>query len=536
MSGPSKRLRSIRLVVGLGSLLALGLIATTLAARPGEPLDAWSATRTSLLEHHADVNIAGPLRVSSVNPRYFTDAGGRAIYLTGSHTWTNRQSWSGISDSDSSYTHYLGIVSDKGHNFIRLWVWEQAAWAPWTSEKLRFYPLPYVRSGPGVGRDGDPKFDLTRFNDRYFERVRSRVAAAREHGIYVSVMLFQGWSIESKPNQPGNPWSGHPFNRDNNINGIDGDANADGQGREVHTLQNREVVRLQEAYVRKMLETLNDLDNVLWEISNESDAASVAWQYHMIEYVKRLEAGMPKQHPVGMTSPFPHGENRALFRGPADWISPNGNPPDNYETDPPAADGRKVIIVDTDHLWGVGGDRGWVWKSFTRGLSPIFMDPFDEPQWASSKETFEPVRRAMGQTLALARSMDLARMVPRGELASSRYCLANVGSEYLVYLPFEPTRFESASGFVTSIPGYWRLRLASRNIRWQRKRSVRVDLTRATGTVLVEWLNPASGESVKAQAVQAGKVTPFTAPFRGDAVLYLRADTKGTLPFILYKG
>ncbi len=27
----------------------------------------------------------GPLRVSKVNPRYFTDGSGRAIYLTGSH-------------------------------------------------------------------------------------------------------------------------------------------------------------------------------------------------------------------------------------------------------------------------------------------------------------------------------------------------------------------------------------------------------------------------------------------------------------------
>ena len=27
----------------------------------------------------------GPLRVSPVNPRYFTDDSGRAIYLTGSH-------------------------------------------------------------------------------------------------------------------------------------------------------------------------------------------------------------------------------------------------------------------------------------------------------------------------------------------------------------------------------------------------------------------------------------------------------------------
>ena len=31
----------------------------------------------------------GPLRVHPDNPRYFTDGSGRAVYLTGSHTWNN---------------------------------------------------------------------------------------------------------------------------------------------------------------------------------------------------------------------------------------------------------------------------------------------------------------------------------------------------------------------------------------------------------------------------------------------------------------
>src|SRR5262245_14572392 len=35
----------------------------------------------------------GPLRVSTVNPRYFTDGSGKAIFLTGSHTWGNLQDY-----------------------------------------------------------------------------------------------------------------------------------------------------------------------------------------------------------------------------------------------------------------------------------------------------------------------------------------------------------------------------------------------------------------------------------------------------------
>ena len=129
---------------------------------------------------------------------------------------------------------------------------------------------------------------------------------------------------------------------------------------------------------------------MLYEITNETAIFSKDWQYHMVRYIKEYEAGKPKQHPVGMTA-FDSGREgsmQALFGSPADWMSPqrtDGTSGD-YQDDPPAADGRKIIISDTDHLWGVGGDRVWVWKSFTRGHHPIYMDPLGKPEWVRSSE------------------------------------------------------------------------------------------------------------------------------------------------------
>ena len=40
-----------------------------------------------------------------------------------------------------------------------------------------------------------------------------------------------------------------------------------------------------------------------------------------------------------------------------------------------------------------------------------------------------------GYTLALARRMNLAACTPQGSLASTAYCLADPGREYVVYLP-----------------------------------------------------------------------------------------------------
>jgi hypothetical protein len=53
-----------------------------------------------------------------------------------------------------------------------------------------------------------------------------------------------------------------------------------------------------------------------------------------------------------------HGkdDNPALFASPASAISPGGGPHDEYLKDSPASDGIKVIISDTDHLWGIGGN------------------------------------------------------------------------------------------------------------------------------------------------------------------------------------
>ena len=59
------------------------------------------------------------------------------------------------------------------------------------------------------------------------------------------------------------------------------------------------IYTVQDAYVRKMIDTLNDLPNVLWEISEEAPSSSTWWQGHMISLIHSYEAGKPFQHPVG---------------------------------------------------------------------------------------------------------------------------------------------------------------------------------------------------------------------------------------------
>ncbi|MBM3216041.1 hypothetical protein FJZ36_14125, partial [Candidatus Poribacteria bacterium] len=239
-------------------------------------------TRTASASEHR----MGPLRVHPTNPRYFADGDGNAVYLTGSHTWSNLKDL-GVTDPPEPFDFggYLDFLAAMDHNFIRLWTWELSKYR-YTTDGLFLYaaPFPWQRTGPGLALDGKPKFDLTRLDDAYFERLRARVAAARERGIYVAVMLFEGHGVQQST--PPWRWDGHPFHPANNVNGIDGDPNADGRGTEVHTLEVPAITRVQEAYVRRVVEAVNEYDNVLYEITNEAGPYSTDWQYHVIRFVK----------------------------------------------------------------------------------------------------------------------------------------------------------------------------------------------------------------------------------------------------------
>lgn len=419
---------------------------TVTARRPGLVSVAAQADRT---RSHALVLVterpsaAGPLRRDPATRRYFVDRHGQAVYLTGSHNWIAFQdSGLGAEPPRFDFDGYLDALDGHGHNFIRLWRWEQAQWVADRSGEVRNAPMPYLRTGPGLALDGRPRFDLEQFEPAYFERLRARVAAAGKRGLFVGVMLFNGWSLEPKGPARENPWRGHPFHRDNNVNRIDGDPLRREHGASTHVLGLPEVLRLQEAYVRRVVETLNDLDNVLYEISNESSAPSIAWQRHMVAFIREVERGLPRQHPVGISAERPGESNDALFGSGADWIAPfrhHGRP-----LEPFAWHGDAVMVNDTDHLCGVCGSVPWAWRALTRGQNPIMMDPWDVmnadvggvPE-RLAEEDWAAIRRNMGWSRLLAEWIDPATAEPYGGLVSSGYGLARLGQEpqrFVVYL------------------------------------------------------------------------------------------------------
>ena len=168
----------------------------------------------------------------------------------------------------------------------------------------------------------------------------------------------------------------------------------------------------------------------------------------------------------------------------------------------------KVVIDDTDHWFGIGGDRVWAWKRFMRGGNPVFMDAYDgyaykgtpgtggegfqttKPQWTS-------LRLTLGYIQTYANRVDLANMVPRGELVSTGYCLASSKPGTLQFLVYQPQAGE-----------------------------VTVDLSRTLGSFTVEWFDPATGLFLTEPSCEGGDKRRFPSPFNGDAVLFLDKSSR----------
>jgi hypothetical protein len=474
---------------------SMAVLVTSAAQETGQPLTPIRAKTAT-----------GPLRANPSNPRYFTDGSGKAIYLTGSHTWANLMDRGQLNPPAVAfdYTVYINWMVQHNFNFMRLWTAElpNAGPGPDYSEG-NFVALPWRwrRTGPGLATDGKLKFDLTKLDQQYFNRMRARVITAGQNGIYVSVMLFNGfeWQFDT------NPKDGDPFISANNINGIDcpeicpTDAN----------VMTEAVWTVETAYIRKIVDAVNDLDNVLYEVSNEAGSPySDSWQLRVINYVKEYEVLKPKQHPVGMTFQWQGGSDLTLQDSPADWISPGSHVP--------PSDGHKVIINDTDHSFGYPefkrdgqpAQRAWVWENFTRGNNVAFMDPYltkwskrnyptgstADPDVGVQPDTYwNVIRDAMGSTLTYANRMNLVAMSPQNSLSDTGYCLANPGREYLVYQP---------------LPKPFTLQLPA-------------------GRYQFEWFNPATNLLAAIGEITAhGGGQTFTAPFAGDAVLYLHDSTE----------
>jgi hypothetical protein len=233
----------------------------------------------------------GPIALHPENGHYFLWRGKPTVLITsGEH-------YGAVLNLDFDYERYLATLAADGLNHTRLFSGtyrEVPGSFGITDNTLAPEPgrfaCPWARSETPGGSDGGNKFDLTRWDEAYFERLRKFMAAAEEQGVVVEFNLFC-------PLYDKDVWAASPMNAVNNVNGI-GDCPRD----ETLSLKHSAIVEVELAFVRKVVRELNEFDNLYFEVCNEPYVRKLAdeWQHRIVEVIAELERELPKRHLISL--------------------------------------------------------------------------------------------------------------------------------------------------------------------------------------------------------------------------------------------
>lgn len=245
-----------------------------------------------------------PIRLHPDNSHYLLFRG-RPTVLIGSS-----EHYGSVMNRDFNYVRYLDTLQENGLNVTRLFSghYRERPGKFGTLPQLlagredfeiventlapnaNAYLAPWPRSQEAGAADGLNKFDLSRWNAEYFERLGNVVREASRRGIVVEVSLFSPYYVNTVGDHF---WELSPWRSRNNINGV-----GEIDGADALTLEDAKLLTVQETMVRKILTELRDFDNVYYEICNEPQWGHAApeWQAHIAKLIVQTEASLGVRH------------------------------------------------------------------------------------------------------------------------------------------------------------------------------------------------------------------------------------------------
>ncbi len=228
-----------------------------------------------------------PIALNPDNPHYFLFRGKPTVLIT------STEHYGAVVNLDFDYIKYLDELHSWGFNLTRLFsgVYVEHCGA-FNIEKNTLAPAPnrftcpWARSRmPGYAGGGD-KFDLHQWDKSYFRRLKDFISQAGQRGIVVEMVLFCPYYADQQ-------WNLSPVKASNNIQRIGSASRTDAL-----TLNNGDLLPVQDAMVRKIVNELKDFDNLYYEVCNEPYFGGVTldWQRHIISTILDTEAPFPSKH------------------------------------------------------------------------------------------------------------------------------------------------------------------------------------------------------------------------------------------------
>ena len=383
---------------------------------------------------------AEPIKLHPANPHYFEFRGRPTVLITsGEH-------YGAVLNGKFDYSRYLNTLREHGLNLTRTFSGtyreipgsfniEENTLGP---EPVDFV-CPWARSDQPGCADGGNKFDLHRWNDAYFARLKDFVTQAGERGIVVEYVLFCVLYDDGLHQHS-------PMNAANNIQGI-----GKIKREEFLAMQEPALHDVQMKFVQKVVGELRDFENVYFEICNEPYFTNVTkeWSEAVSKKIAATEADLSAKHLIAQN----------IANGTQEVKEPNplvsilnfhyAHPPDavaqNFGL-------NRVIGDDETGFDGTGDDfyRREAWDFILDG-GAVFSNldysfsvthPDGTKQYTKSPGGGSPTLRKQLKVLSdFIHGCDFVRMRPENALIRSELpegvtvrLLANAGKEYAAYL------------------------------------------------------------------------------------------------------
>ena len=410
---------------------------------------------------------AHPIRLHPENPNVFSFRGRPTLLVaSGEH-------YGALVNLDFDYVRYFAELQRHGFNVTRVFTGTYVE--PLSSNPLGHentlsprpgrYLAPWARASEDAEEE---KYDLARWNEAYFARLRSLVAEAGRRGVVVELTLFSVYYNEDT-------WRTSPLYVANNVNGI----GARTHQQVYRVAGNGRLLGAQEALVRKLVRELRGYDNVIFEVMNEPwggpcdhTAATCSirrWQDRIVSLIWEAERGAPRHliaEDVGHGATAEHGTRNLEHLRPHPRVSVL-----QYHYAPPAAarenlDLRRVLGDNETGLLGLHErpyrTEGWRFLLAGGGLFNNLdwgYTPTDEagdsgefriafaPYAARASSGGELLQKQIAFLRRFVSALPFVRMRPQTGLLAGSFpagvapaVLADPGRAYAVYLAGGPVR------------------------------------------------------------------------------------------------
>ena len=410
-----------------------------------------------------------PISLHPDNGHYFSYQNKPTVLITsGEH-------YGAVMNPDFDYKVYLKTLQKDGLNMTRTMTggyFEPAG--AFNISKNTLGPDKQKYLCPWKRVEGDLKFDLSKWDEAYFTRLKDFMAQAQKCGVIVELALFCPFYEEMQ-------WEISPFNIKNNVNGL-----GDIPRTDVYTLdKNKGLLEVQEKMVRKVVEELKDFPNLIYEIANEPyfGGITLQWQEFISKVIVDAEKSFEQKHLISQN--IANGSQKIDNPNPLisvfnfHYATPPTAVPMNYSLDRVIGDNETGFKGQKDstyrkEAWEFILNGGGLFNnldySFTADNEDgTFQYPAAQPGGGSPA-----YRKQLGYLKKFIHSFNFVSMRPDQSIYSAG--LPKGLTPYMLIEPCKQYAFYLMGG-----------------------RQVNPELILPQGNYFVEWLNPLSGKVDKKQ-------------------------------------